>query len=459
MNRLKKTLANLVLGASLVASPALVQVPTPSYAAQQATADCENQESEQERVYCYAAEAFQNCGKGNYAQAISDADKALRRNPTATMAVLVKGKAYQQMSCTNLERDVYDTYLKISGGQMIKEQFDPDDAWDTHLAETLTNNQDLAEIFYSRGICGIKLGEGGAAISYLIDALRVDGVLHQTNNHEGSVEFIRCVDKYLDRDYLAYLKGKEFAKAVVVASAMISYDSKKPGAFNWRGYAYGKLGKKQEALADYNRAIELAPRFENVLENRASLYYELKRPEEFLADINRVIEINPKNKKAFYMRGTHYYELNEFQKAVAEYDKTLELDSKHGSALINRGVCYRRLGRLQESIVDFTSAIELDPKSTSALSKRGYSLAFGNRGESNVKLGNLQQALKDVNKAIDFDPNHTFPFITRGECYAAMGKLQEAIQDFDKALEIDPKDEDAIKLKEQTNEKLRKKQR
>ena len=63
------------------------------------------------------------------------------------------------------------------------------------------------------------------------------------------------------------------------------------------------LGRYDEALADYNRALELRPDYTEALNNRGNTYHELERYNEALADYNQALELRQEYVEALYNRG------------------------------------------------------------------------------------------------------------------------------------------------------------
>src|SRR5690349_9795636 len=55
-------------------------------------------------------------------------------------------------------------------------------------------------------------------------------------------------------------------------TAVIQRNPQDPEAYNVRGSAYGRSGKYQDALKDFNKAIELKPNFYQAYSNRALIY-------------------------------------------------------------------------------------------------------------------------------------------------------------------------------------------
>ena len=66
-------------------------------------------------------------------------------------------------------------------------------------------------------------------------------------------------------------------------------------AYNNRGFAYYKLGKHEEAIADYNRAIELQPDYAKAYRNRAEVYRVIGELDKAEADEARADEIDKKS--------------------------------------------------------------------------------------------------------------------------------------------------------------------
>jgi tetratricopeptide (TPR) repeat protein len=86
------------------------------------------------------------------------------------------------------------------------------------------------------------------------------------------------------------------------------------------------LGRPEQALEDFNRAIDIDPTRADGFLGRANALNTLKRYEEALPDYNRAIEIEPTLANAYVNRGSAYSHLGQYEKAIADYEKGLELD-------------------------------------------------------------------------------------------------------------------------------------
>ncbi|MBD2015204.1 CHAT domain-containing protein [Microcoleus sp. FACHB-53] len=146
-------------------------------------------------------------------------------------------------------------------------------------------------------------------------------------------------------------------------------------------YTHGTFLNQSEGSSDYVRAIA----------SRGETYRLVKRYDEALADFDRAIELDPNYAFAFASRGETYRLLGQYDKALADFDRAIDLDSYYTFALASRGWVYMALNCYNEALADFDRAIELDPN---------YVFALSNRGEIYRLLGHYNEALADFDKAI-----------------------------------------------------------
>ncbi len=132
-------------------------------------------------------------------------------------------------------------------------------------------------------------------------------------------------------------------------------------ALRCRARAHRNLGRYDEALADFNRAIELNPDRARVIADRGETYQALRRFDEALADFARAIELDPDRDWVIADRGETYRLAGRFDEALADFARALELDPDDGWAIAHRGQTYQALRRYDEALADFNRAIELDP--------------------------------------------------------------------------------------------------
>jgi tetratricopeptide (TPR) repeat protein len=226
-----------------------------------------------------------------------------------------------------------------------------------------------------------------------------------------------------------------------------------------RGTVLDGVGKHDEAIADFTRAIALNPHDQVGYSNRATVYMESGRFALAIVDLTEVIRAEPANGMAFYNRATAYEKSGERDKALDDYrsaarllpafapaaaavgrllkdrdpdaalsdlSEAIRLDPK-SPALRSRATLYLSLGRLQEALVDFNQVIAGDGSD---------GIAFLDRGVTNDKIGNIESAISDYGRSIALTPS-AIAYVDRGGAYLRRHQPEKAIADFNEALKFD----------------------
>ena len=212
--------------------------------------------------------------------------------------------------------------------------------------------------------------------------------------------------------------------------------------YNNRGFAKNKLGRREEAIADYDEAKRLCDEaiesdFKNARawDNRGFAKNGLSRHEEAIVDFDEAIRLSPKNATAWSNRGSTKDSLGRHEEAIADFDEAISLDPKRGASWNNRGLAKDNFGHHKEAIADFDEAIRLSPRNAAP---------WHNRGSAKSQLGRHKEAIADYDEAISLDPKNAATWNNRGTTKANLGRNEEAIADLDKAIRLNP--EDAIAL-------------
>ena len=182
------------------------------------------------------------------------------------------------------------------------------------------------------------------------------------------------------------------ARACFSAAYLLQVEA---AAFRTRGEDQTALGREQNALANYDKAIELDPKSLPAYVNRGIAKSKLGRHEDALADYDRAIEIDPNDASAYVNRGNAKSELDRHEDALADYDRAIEIDPNHANAYFNRGNAKSELGRHEDALADYDKAIQLEPN---------LATAYLARGNVRALLGRHDEAKADHNKALDLDP-------------------------------------------------------
>ncbi|AFZ19226.1 TPR repeat-containing protein [Allocoleopsis franciscana PCC 7113] len=283
---------------------------------------------------------------------------------------------------------------------------------------------DFLRIWYTRTDLEQRLGRlppnAKLEREYLLHALR--------ETEEEAEEIVEiCLE-----DYYAYLEEENFAQALQIAQELVAI---RGHIEDWleQGYCLGVLGRIEEALASFSKAIKLDPNEPIAWFNRGIALRCLERYEEALASFNKGLELNPNESITWRNRGATLGNLGRHEDALISYDKAIELEPANANALINRGAALGNLGRYEEALVSYDKAIELDPTNANALINQGVVFS---------KLRRYNEALVCADKAIELDPNYGLVWNYQGWVLGQLERYDEALTSYDKAIELDPTDAD-----------------
>ena len=204
-------------------------------------------------------------------------------------------------------------------------------------------------------------------------------------------------------------------------------------AHNARGMAWKQGGDYDRAIADYNAALQINPKYFFAHYNRGISYTVKGEWDRAIADFDTAIRLNPKSKEAHNNRGGAYMEKGELDRAIADFTTVLRLDPKFASGYGNRGVAFRRKGELDRAIADYNQAIRLDPS---------YANAYNGRGVAYQEKGDHDRAIVDFGEALRLDPGDARAYVNRGVIFEKRGDLDRARADFRAVLAMPPRDGD-----------------
>jgi tetratricopeptide (TPR) repeat protein len=86
-------------------------------------------------------------------------------------------------------------------------------------------------------------------------------------------------------------------------------------------------GRWQEAIAEYDKAIQLDANMASAYLNRGQAYNLLGLRQQAIADLDKAIELDHDLGLAYFYRGNAYEGLSDSQQAIADYRMALSLTS------------------------------------------------------------------------------------------------------------------------------------
>lgn len=144
-------------------------------------------------------------------------------------------------------------------------------------------------------------------------------------------------------------------------------------------------------------------------------------------DYEKAIELDPRFSAAYNSRGVLRRRQGDLSGSRADYDRAIALNPVEATYFRNRANLRRQQGDLKGSLEDYDQAVTLDGKD---------SIAFNSRGVVREALGNQSGALADYDKAIELNPGEPSFYQNRSNLKRTMGDLKGAQADLDRAVSL-----------------------
>lgn len=204
--------------------------------------------------------------------------------------------------------------------------------------------------------------------------------------------------------------------------------------YEFKGRVLDKLGKRDDAIVTYSKALELNPLNERALVRRNIAYYYTGQFELALRDISVLIDHWPMRPEYWASRGQYYAAQSQHDKAIADFNKSLALAPDYLEVYPDRATSYFALGKYALARADCEFAIARDPSLTVCTGYIARSLML--EGKTEAAIGRLSEmaSVADVPAAAR-DP---LVLLSRGALRYSQGAYGAANEDFASAIAQDP---------------------
>ena len=182
--------------------------------------------------------------------------------------------------------------------------------------------------------------------------------------HDGIVrmaELTPTLSQALGRAISAYNAG-ELVEAEQLCQQIIAAQQDVFDALHLLALVQSLLGKKETAVATFDRALKVRPDYAEALSNRGLAVHELKRFDEALGSFEAALKVQPDHAEALSNRGLTLHELKRFDEALASFDQALKVRPDFAEALSNRGLTLKELKRFEEALASFDRALKVRPE-------------------------------------------------------------------------------------------------
>lgn len=243
---------------------------------------------------------------GNYREAVSSFDLALRADSKNPETYYLRGQAYAKLGQTEKAIQDYNSSLHIKPDNpdalndrgVAHAKLDQHDDAVSDFSKAIQMKPEEAVFYNNRAQEQSKLGKHDQAVSDYEKAKKLNP---------------NIVNASASADYyehgLALNQQRQYTPAIHDFTEAIRLDPKHSKAYNQRGFAYQNLGNLDQAVFDYTVAIKIDPRFAEPYCNRGAIYFRQGLAIQGKQDFDQCGKLDPG-----YKTWIHQQLQNELQK-------------------------------------------------------------------------------------------------------------------------------------------------
>lgn len=228
-----------------------------------------------------------------------------------------------------------------------------------------------------------------------------------TDHAEELAHYTRAIEAgglwfYYDDRAGSYLRNRRYNEALADAERALALAPEKVNIMILRARALIGLGRAAEALPDVRFVAEVDPtnadlaRFrQHELETGAYDGYTLIQSSDFngaIARLTSTMDLTGGNAEVYYWRGRAHLLSNDHERALSDFEEAIRRDARHFESCRNIDFLLAKRGDWDGVIRRWTQYLELEPSNGDA---------YFERAGAHKQKGDMAAALEDVRKACD----------------------------------------------------------
>jgi len=191
-----------------------------------------------------------------------------------------------------------------------------------------------------------------------------------------------------------------------------------------------RRGENREALAELERALELAPNAEDLLSARARVLLALQTPVPAIETLAALTRMHPEVAEHAYLLGVARLQIAETTTGIEALQRSLELDPRQPLAHIALGLAFKEQKEYARAKDSLLASLQLLPGNVDAL----VALA-----EAEEALGELELAERRVERTLELAADAPAALYVLGKIRMTEGRYEEARDALRRAVERDPR--------------------
>ena len=234
---------------------------------------------------------------------------------------------------------------------------------------------------------------------------------------------------------------KALEKAFILAQKAISLDDGIENAHRLLGKVYLMTRQPDKAMAEYERAIAVAPNNPYTLASMADLLNPMGRFREAIKSLRTALRLDPFPAANFFLKLTlAYFFTGRTNEAIEAANKAVNLDPGTAESHFLLGITLIAAGKSGEALAELDKAVSLNQNPPSRY--------IGNRAIALFNTGKIEEAVASVKDLVSSRPDDADGYQNLGYVLCLLGRHEEALEVAQKTatLQLGPYTEPYIKL-------------
>jgi tetratricopeptide (TPR) repeat protein len=209
----------------------------------------------------------------------------------------------------------------------------------------------------------------------------------------------------------------------------LSIAERQAEAYNEQAVQYFQQGRRQEAIAALQQALQLQPNYADAHGNLGNIYYYQGWHDEAAASYRRAIALKPTSAIFHSNLGNVLAEQQKFQEAETACRAALRLQPADSGSYVNLGNALKGQGKLDEAAASYREALRSQPNSPDTHYNLGLVL-----GEQKKHI----EAIESYREAIRLTPGHADAIAALAAALVDQKNVDEGIAAAQQALQLQP---------------------
>ena len=183
--------------------------------------------------------------------------------------------------------------------------------------------------------------------------------------------------------------------------------------------------RHEDALRNYNLALDITPNAVTLLLNRAALLLEMGRTSDAVADFEHVAKVDPRDMESRYSLGVIAIEQGQLEQAQTIFDDMERINSKSPLLSEGRGLLCKARGEYEQAVeyIDMALKAGEDPR------------LLANKADCLLMTNQLFRASEAIQQAFALTPDDPYLYVLRAKLNKMRYNTEDMTRDINLAVE------------------------